>query len=512
MRSLRRTLGVLVPVLALAAALAGVSCGAARRSYPAIAGHKQVALHIHVIGSGGYDPHVPTLQTDYMALAVPSDGGHYLARQGDEQWFTWSAFFPKDFPTQRGWGVFAAWKGLGLGFNSTPNVWLDVTDDVLHLYVAGGNPDVIKSGGSIRFEHNPSYGPRYQRSFVLGPLRKGVWQTFYLHVRWSHAPDGLVELYRAIDGGRAVRILAPKRVANLYDDWPAVRYPIQDLYHKGGEANLGTVSDLYQTPMQWGPSLAAALTTPSRQIADGRWFGDTKSKGELVPISALPVAPPRRVLAPGASGSEERPNAKPKAHPTAKPAPSRAGRAEPARGHALLDPGCSRCSVRVASAGISASIAGGGDRDDTAVWTKALAPERPLEVSDRVQLASAKPLDGNLAILQVRDRSGKVLYEIYVAPDRSLHLWSPAGSLRAAVTNLSLGVSIPSFGERELPLSISLAPRRSLVVRVDGKLRLRVPARGARSARAASLRVGIDHYDGSPGNLVAVAHRGLAAR
>ncbi|MBX5475100.1 MAG: hypothetical protein IRZ20_08810, partial [Thermoleophilia bacterium] len=204
--------------------------------------------------------------------------------------------------------------------------------------------------------------------------------------------------------------------------------------------------------------------------------------------------------------------AKPKAHPRAKPAPSRPGRAEPTRGHALLDPGCSACTVRVGSAGISASIRGGGDRDDTAVWAETLRPERPLEVSDRVQLSSAQPLDGNLAILQVRDRSGTVLYEIYVAPDRSLHLWSPAGSLQAAATSRSLGASVPSFDERALPLSISLAPRRSLVVRVDGRARLRLPARGARSADAASLRVGIDHYDGSPGNLVVVAHRGIAAR
>jgi hypothetical protein len=288
----------LLIALALAAVLTSLSCGGAASGFTAIAGPRQVVLHIRVVGSGGYDPNTPGLQADYMALQLPFDPEHYLAKAGDDQWFTWSTLFPKDFPTQRGWGVFAAWKGVGLGFDGEANLRFDVTDDELRLYVRGGNPDLTRAGnGRLRLRPNPRYGPRYEETYDLGPLRRGVWQTFYFHVHWSATPSGLVELYRAIDGGKPARLLAAHHVATLYADRPAVRYPIQDLYHKGAP-NLGTVSDLYQTPMQWAGTLRQALASPSLQIAEGRWFGDRKSSGELVPAVEAPVPLPRRIRVP----------------------------------------------------------------------------------------------------------------------------------------------------------------------------------------------------------------------
>ncbi len=291
----------LLVLVAFAAVLTSLSCGASPTGFRPIAGSRQFVLHIHVVGSGGYDPNTRGLQTDYMALQLPFDPEHNLATAGDDQWFTWSTLFPKSFPTQRGWGVFAAWKGVGLGFDGEANLRLDVTDDELRLYVRGGNPDVMKArDGRLLFRPNPQYGRRYEEAYDLGPLRRGVWQTFYFHVRWSPTPSGLVELYRAIDGGRPVRLLAPHRVATLYADRPAVRYPIQDLYHEGG-LNIGTVSDVYQTPMQWADTLRAALTTASLQITEGRWFGDPKSSGEFVPDAEVPVPLPERIRLPSRS-------------------------------------------------------------------------------------------------------------------------------------------------------------------------------------------------------------------
>jgi Polysaccharide lyase len=512
-----RTRRTLVPALAVAVCVAGAARSAqSPPGDPPIAGSRQVALHIHVVGSGGYDPYNPSLQTDYMALEIPSDGGHYLAKEGAGQWFTWSVLLPQDFPTQRGWGVITEWKGVGVGFNNLANIRLDVTDDILRLYTSGGNPGEVRTANGIEDRMDPRYGPRYERTFALGAVPKGVWQTFYLHVLWSPTMSGSVELWRAIDGGKPVRLLAPHPAATLYADWPAVRYPMQDLYHKGGQPNLGTISDLYQTPIQWGTTVASALTTPSLQVTQGEWFGDDKSSGSLVPVSALPVPLPSRILAPGAAGAAAaaKPATKPKPVTKPKPATQKPATPKPAHSSArsarvVTEPGCSSCRVRISSAGIRASIDGGEDENDTAVWTRTVTPGRPLTVSDAIRVGSAHPLDDNLAILQLRQSSGVVVWEIYVAPDGSLRLWSPPGALKTVAVNRQLGVLAPALDSAPARLAVQLTPRRSLVVRVGGRAVLSLSKLTAASGRGSTLRVGVDHYDGSAGNAIVVLHSGV---
>ena len=96
---------------------------------------------------------------------------------------------------------------------------------------------------------------------------------------------------------------------------------------------------------------------------------------------------------------------------------------------------------------MDATIAGGLDSLDTAygladfggssgwsgrVWTR-----------DVIALAPSIALGGNLSVLQQRDVSGNLVWEIYIdGSSRQISLWSPAGGLGASAINQSTGVAM----------------------------------------------------------------------
>ena len=101
----------------------------------------------------------------------------------------------------------------------------------------------------------------------------------------------------------------------------------------------------------------------------------------------------------------------------------------------VTDPGCGGCSVTAITNGLQATIAGAADSSDTAYGVQELGGAGGLTgrvfVRSLLSLAQGQTLSGNLAVLQIRNASGQLVYELYLASDRSLRLWSPAGGLRS---------------------------------------------------------------------------------
>ena len=137
------------------------------------------------------------------------------------------------------------------------------------------------------------------------------------------------------------------------------------------------------------------------------------------------------------------------------------------------DSGCSGCVVSTSRGpgDVDATIAGGLDSLDTAyeladfggssgwggrVWTR-----------DVIALAPSTALGGNLSVLQQRDASGNLVWEIYIdGSNRQLSLWSPAGGLGSSAINQSTGVVMDGQSHS---VEVSALPNDSVVVRVDGQ-------------------------------------------
>ncbi len=178
----------------------------------------------------------------------------------------------------------------------------------------------------------------------------------------------------------------------------------------------------------------------------------------------------------------------------------------------VTDSGCAGCVVSTSQGPghVAATIAGGLDSLDTAygladfggssgwtgrVWTR-----------DVIALAPSIPLGGNLSVLQQRDASGNLVWEIYIdGSSRQISLWSPAGGLGAAAINQSTGVVMDGQSHS---VEVSALPNNSAVVRVDGQDRITVNGlSGSTSGNLRFLRVGIDHYDtGTSNEPISISH------
>ncbi|MGE3285922.1 MAG: polysaccharide lyase [Pseudonocardia sp.] len=91
-------------------------------------------------------------------------------REGDERWYEWSMRLPEDFRTPSGgWFIVMQWHA-GSG---SPPLAIDL------------------SRGSVDIGGDGTDAPRR----TIGPLRRGEWVNYVLHVRFSRSDDGFVEAW-----------------------------------------------------------------------------------------------------------------------------------------------------------------------------------------------------------------------------------------------------------------------------------------------------------------------------
>jgi hypothetical protein len=163
----------------------------------------------------------------------------------------------------------------------------------------------------------------------------------------------------------------------------------------------------------------------------------------------------------------------------------------------VADPGC---AVTVTAAGeLQATIQGGPDGVDSAYGVKEFGGANGLAgtvyVRDLLRLGSGQVPTANVAVFQVKDKNGALVYELYVSPDRVLHLWSPAGGLAATSINDTTGVTVPNDGT-SIRVEVAAQANGSLTIRVNDTPRLTLGnLTGATTSGQRTLTAGIDHYD-----------------
>lgn len=181
------------------------------------------------------------------------------------------------------------------------------------------------------------------------------------------------------------------------------------------------------------------------------------------------------------------------------------------------DPGCSACTaVENPTATLTAHIGGGADTVDTALGSADVGGASGLSgrvyTRDLIGLAPGQVLNGNLAVTQVTDVGGSLVWELYIAPDRTLRLWSPPGALGAAPINLSTGAVVPNDGTTTLRAEVSAQANASVTVRVNGVDAVTATGlSGATTGNQRYLRAGVDHYDtSSASEPVGIVHASVA--
>jgi RHS repeat-associated protein len=177
---------------------------------------------------------------------------------------------------------------------------------------------------------------------------------------------------------------------------------------------------------------------------------------------------------------------------------------------ATTDSGCGGCSFSASGNEWEAVIAGAADNSDSAYGLKDFGGASGWSgrtfTRTQVRLASGQTIDANLAVLQLRDASNALIYELYLASDRTLRLWSPAGALRSSSISLSTGVVVPNDGS-SIRAEVSALRNDSLIVSVDGVDKITLTGlSGASSGNPRYLRAGIESYDGSSSSSVRVYH------
>jgi len=182
----------------------------------------------------------------------------------------------------------------------------------------------------------------------------------------------------------------------------------------------------------------------------------------------------------------------------------------------VTDPGCGGCAVSTTSDGVRATIQGGADSVDTAYAQRDFGGAGGWAgrtyVRDVLRLAAGQRLGANLSVFRLLDVDGRVVYELYVGPDRVLRVFSPSGGLRASSINTSTGIVVPNDGSSTIRVEVAAGRNDLLDVRVDGVDRIVLGGlTGATTANQRWLRAGIDHYDTSTtSEIVTAVHASVA--
>jgi hypothetical protein len=173
---------------------------------------------------------------------------------------------------------------------------------------------------------------------------------------------------------------------------------------------------------------------------------------------------------------------------------------------------CDDCTVTPVPDGFQATVGAGIDSRDTAYALTHLGGA--TTISDELLVAATTTPSANVSVLQVRDTADALVYELYLDSGRVLHLWSPAGGLRADPINLSTGVAVPIQNGSAAPLRVTVgaAANNSLTITVNGDETNRLTGlAGAATGDPDRLRVGIDHYDSpSAFDTLGVIHRNVS--
>jgi RHS repeat-associated protein len=167
------------------------------------------------------------------------------------------------------------------------------------------------------------------------------------------------------------------------------------------------------------------------------------------------------------------------------------------------DSGCTGCTINLQSNGDwQASIAGQVDTKDTAEGSKDFGGTNGwagrVYVRTTLRLPAGQTLSNKLYILQVKDKAGSVVYELFLDSSRTLWLSSPAKGLRNTAISQSTSVVMPNDGTTTTRIEVSAQANSSVIVRVNGVDKITLTGlSGATTGNQRYLVAGIDRYDGN---------------
>lgn len=163
-------------------------------------GGKALALEVR---AGDQGPDVCDPGCERAQIAGPA-----IHDEGDEDWTAVGFYVPRDFPAAADDDGFQTnWQFYGPPSIGSPPLEFGVSQDARTIVVA--------RNWWPGTDGDPSGGQTHERLADL-PLRKGVWQKFVWHVRWSSDDDtGFAELFHAPYGRPLRRVVRRRRGATL---------------------------------------------------------------------------------------------------------------------------------------------------------------------------------------------------------------------------------------------------------------------------------------------------------
>ena len=385
------------------------------------------------------------------------DGGE---RVGDNYWYAWSTFFPRDWVAPHKWGIFAEWHAKLV---TSPVIGFSAAGDRAELSLLSGLTDERANSAAVN------------RVVPLLPtLSKGHWNDFVMHVGWSTRSTGFVDVYHRVEGAPKLRKLVSFRNVPTFQE-------TREGKGVGTYVLLGIYRASYcAQPTQVGCGSSLGVQPPSTIYHDGfvreRTFAAAVSKAFPGAPPALPSPTTRAVQQEGSMLA---------------PVNVRVVRSRGTQ----TERGCSRCRVVAKEGRIVARVAGTDDDRDTAVVTYSVRQRDSIVIRHRLRVVTPR-LAGPLVVAQLRDARKRTLAELYIR-DGTLRLSSQRGTLRARGFDVDTGIAAGTGAE---PRTVELRLRRNeILFATQGRLIVRLTdLAGPPSGARVDVRVGIERYDGSP--------------
>jgi hypothetical protein len=153
------------------------------------------------------DPDVKSSKRAELRLKSTKLHNHY--------WYTFSTFFPNDWKASSAKVTFAQWhcvpdKLLGESGRSPP----------LSISVVNEELKIVLYWDSTKVNKSVFYRSNNEVPIWSGPLLRGQWIDWVVHVRWSYQEDGFLEIWQNKN------LVAQRSGPNTYNDWLAPYFKI----------------------------------------------------------------------------------------------------------------------------------------------------------------------------------------------------------------------------------------------------------------------------------------------
>ncbi len=161
---------------------------------------------------------------------------------GSDKWYAWSTFFPTDWVSPS-WAVFTQWHS---SFPVEPPLGFYVYQDQILVNARTGTFDAAGQ-------------PSYRKTFVLlNPFRKGVWNDFLVHIRWSLTAGSMEVWHRASRDAPFTQVMSSGPIPTLQEQGgvTSMNYLKHGLYRSSGSSFTNT---LYQDGFRRGNTEADVL-------------------------------------------------------------------------------------------------------------------------------------------------------------------------------------------------------------------------------------------------------------